>query len=867
MARRGRGAAGGRGGYGSTSGGTPKRPGTTGGTANRGTQAALNPGGGRSTDYRQGNVGRSRDQEMSEQEVVGFLGRKIVQAMNDEDGDLSDVREENFNYYVGKEYGSERDGYSKFVTRELLETVEWVLPSVLRVFTSGDKVVVFDPNGPEDEAQAEQETDITNYYVMKANKGKGFLALHDWFKDALMFPNGYIKAYIKEAVHTDVGRVTGVDAVGLQMLVDDPDVEILEQDSRMITVDVPIPPPPPAPPPQAGPPGAPPGPGGPPPGPGGPPPGPQGGPPPGPPPGAEPPNPPGVQQPNLQLIQGGPTQKEQVEVFDLRVRTTKDVMELRIEPVPGEEALIDPDLTTIDIDEADFSCHRVRKAYTDLVLEGYDPDELDQVGSSENYQWNDERVNRLFYEDEDPDTELDDDPSMRQFWVHECHAWFDNDGIGIAQLRRVVLIGDRVFENEETNYQPLVALSSILMQHKHNGMSYGDLVKDLQILISTLTRQLLDNIYKINVRRKVFSEDALTEDGSTMEAILNTQAEFIPVRGPAGNAFVPEPQQSIIGEILPVIEYAKEQIPLRTGVSPTAQIDPQQLQDVTATAFTGALDAASQRIEMLVRIFAETGVRALMQKVHQLLRSHWDIARAIKLRGEWVNVDPSGWRERTDMTVNVGLGFNNKQQQLALLVQLISMQKEAIAAGLSNPEKVYNALDKMVNAAGLGDVRQYFVDPKGPEYQPPEPPPPPPEAALAQAQAEALGQEQQRKGMESQAKSQLDQAKLQADERDKERRFQLDQADKQLEMKRLDAQIARDNREQAQAEAKLPHEIDNIEADTELKLAQAGKAKVDASATAVESSDAYKGAKEIVENESNEFTEVEGDDDAGNTET
>ena len=121
----------------------------------------------------------------------------------------------------------------------MLETVEWVLPSVLRVFTSGDKVVVFDPATAEDEAQAAQETDITNYYALKANKGKGFLALHDWFKDALMFPNGYIKAYIKESIHTDVGNITGVDAVGLQMLVDDEDVEILEQESRTILVEAP----------------------------------------------------------------------------------------------------------------------------------------------------------------------------------------------------------------------------------------------------------------------------------------------------------------------------------------------------------------------------------------------------------------------------------------------------------------------------------------------------------------------------------------------------------------------------------------------------------------------------------------------------
>jgi hypothetical protein len=421
----------------------------------------------------------------------------------------------------------------------------------------------------------------------------------------------------------------------------------------------------------------------------------------------------------------------------------------------------------------------------------------------------------------------------------------------------VVLIGDRVFENEETNYQPMVALSSILMQHKHNGMSYGDIVKDLQLLLSTLTRQLLDNIYKINVRRKIFSEDALTEDGSTMDAILNVQAEFIPVRGPAANAFVPEPQQSIIGELLPVIQHFSEEVAMRSGVSPQASLDPNVLQEVTATAFTGALEQASQRIEMLVRIFAETGMRFLMLKVHQLLRSHWDIARAVKIRGEWIDVDPNGWRERTDMTVNVGLGFNSKQQQLGLLVQLISMQKEAAAAGLSSPDKVYNALEKLVNAAGLGDVRQYFIDPKGDDYQPPQPPPPDGTEMLAKAQAEALGQEQQRKQMEAQQKGQLDAQKQQLDAQLAQGKQQSEQLDKQIVMKKLDAQIALDNRKQAEIEATGEYTRENIEADTDLKRSQSGKAQAEQHATAVESSDAFQEATEIVEREATQSIESE----------
>lgn len=839
---------------------------STGGTANRGTQSSLQPGGGH-TRARTDIAGRRLGLEMSENQIVGFLGRKIWQAMNDEDGDLSEVRQENFNYYVGKEYGTERTGYSSFVTRELLETVEWVLPSVLRVFLAGDKVVVFDPMGPQDEAQAEQETDITNYYVMKANKGKGFLSLHHWFKDALMFPNGYIKAYIKESIHTDVGTVTGVDAVGLQMLVDDETVEILEQTSRTIMVEAPAQP-------SAVPGGMPPGPPGAPPGQA-----PQQGPQP-PPTGAGPmgggagpgnPDPNAPPQggtaapPQLTAIPGGAPSKVPLEVFDLKIRTTKPIMELRIEPVPGEECLVDNDCVSLDLDEADFVCHRVRKSYTQLVLEGYDPDELDQVGLGEDYQWNDERTNRLFYEDEDPDAEDEDDPSMRTYWVHECYAWYDYDGDGIAEFRRTVLIGDRVFENEETNYQPMVALSSILMQHKHNGMSYGDIVKDLQILLSTLTRQLLDNVYKINVRRKVFSEDALTEDGSTMEAILNTQAEFIPVRGPAANAFVPEPTQSVVGELLPVIQHFEERVSMRSGVSPMAQLDPNQLQEVTATAFTGALDAASQRIEMLVRIFAETGMRFLLLKVHQLLRSHWDIARAVKIRGAWVDVDPQGWRERTDMSVNVGLGFNNRQQQMQMLVQMLSMQKEAMAAGLSDPKKIYNALEKLVNASGVGDVRQFFTDPESPEYKPPEPPPPPPEAMLAQAQAQALQQEQQRKGMESQQQNQLDQAELQLKAQAQQGQQRLAEMDKQIDLERIRGQNAIAQAELQDKARKTPHEVENIDADTDLKRAQARKAGVDASATAVESSEAYKGAKEIVANEDNEFNDVEGEDDAGSS--
>jgi hypothetical protein len=755
-------------------------------------------------------VNRSRETPMSDQQLTSFLGRKIYQAMNDEDGDLSDTRIDSLNRYLGELYGSERDGYSKFVTREVLETIEWVLPSVLRVFTGGDKVVVFDPVGPEDEPRADQETDVVNHMLMKANNGDGFLALHHFFKDALMFPNAYIKAYVDEKEQVTTHTIKGVDAVGLMLIDEDEANEIVEQDSYL--ADIPVsdmvlkqqalmqaqaqqPP-------------------------------------------AQPGQPPAPPPPPTEIDLGAPGKPTQtMELFDITYKKRETVRKLKIEAIPGEEALVDNDCTSTNIDTADFSCHRVRKTYTELVEMGFDRELLDDVGTYEDYQWNDERTNRLFYEDEDPDAEDEDDSSMRQFWMHDCYVWVDFNGDGVGEFRHITLIGSTIFVNEETDYQPMVSMSSILMQHKHNGMSYIDIIKDLQELQTTLTRQLLDNIYRINIRRKVISQDSLIEDGTTMEAMLNIAAEWIPVRGAAQNAIVPEQTPSIIGEILPVLQHMDDRKANRTGVNPQVSLDPDVLQQSTAGAFMGALEQASQRVEMLVRIFAETGIKQLMRKVHQLTRSYPDIAATIKLRGEWLQVDPESWRDRTDMTVNVGLGFNNKQQMTGMLIQLLNIQKEALPSGLTSEREIYNTLEKLIESANLGDATQYFKDPSAPGWQPPQPQPNPQDEVF-KAQAESLRGDLQRKNMEAQHKGQLDQAKVQSEIQTTGQKTTADMSAKQAELEIKSREIALKERELALKERELDFnmavkaeelavESRNTDADTSLKDEQALKTQID----------------------------------------
>lgn len=731
---------------------------------------------------------RKKNQEMSEQQIVGFLGRKIVQAMNDEDGDLSDVRKENLNYYLGAEYGDEREGYSSFVTREVLETVEQTLPSVLRVFLGGDDVVTFDPVGPEDEEAAKQETDITNYFVLKANNNGygGFLPFHHWMKDALMYPTAYIKVYMEECEKTDVQIYTGLNEFGVQAIANNPDAEILEQRSM------------------------------------------------------------------TQFLPTG----ELAEVFDLKVRTTRMVRQLQLRPVPGDECLVDNDLTSTNLDEADFVCHRNEKSFTQLVNEGLDPDELEQVGGEPHYQWNDERVNRMFYEDENPDASDEDDASMRMFWVHECYAKFDFDGDGLAEHRRVLLIGDKVFENEEIDYQPMVALSAILMPHTHTGMAYAELVKDLQLLNSILYRQVLDNIYKVNTGQHFVSEDSLTEDGSTMQALMNRQAEIIPVRGDPTMAAAARMHTPIIEDILPLMSELDSQIVKRTGVSPESALDANALQEVRQDVFANAMDRASQRLEMLTRIFAETGYRQVFTKAHQLLRSHWDIQKTVKIRGKWVNVDPQGWRDRTDLTINVGLGHSTKHQMLSMLVQMLSMQKEALPEGLATPSQIYNTLERLINAAGLGDPRMAFVDPDSEQYQPPEPPPPSAQDQLAQAQAQALMGEVQIKQQKTQIDAQQTMQRMQQDAQKSAQDMQLKQAELQVRTRELALREIELEQEGRLKAGELAAKIENIRADTQLKHANADKAMADAASTAVEAGETFAEAQRIVA-EGGEMSDME----------
>ena len=170
--------------------------------------------------------------KMRNSEVLALLGQLLENSIGYFEGNIGAERRTAFKYYLGKPYGNEIEGRSQVVTQDVLEVVENILPSLLRIFTAGEQIVKFDPQGPEDQQMAEQCTDYVNYIFMKDNPG--FMILYTMFKDALLQKNGFVKHYYKEIEKTKTEEYADLTDVEYNSLLIDDTVSVDEHDIKEV---------------------------------------------------------------------------------------------------------------------------------------------------------------------------------------------------------------------------------------------------------------------------------------------------------------------------------------------------------------------------------------------------------------------------------------------------------------------------------------------------------------------------------------------------------------------------------------------------------------------------------------------------------
>lgn len=411
-----------------------------------------------------------------------------------------------------------------------------------------------------------------------------------------------------------------------------------------------------------------------------------------------------------------------------------------VECVPPEEFLIARNAR--DLDNAEYVGHRSLKTMSELIEMGYDREDIEEHGNSaSSFELNTEaQVRNPALRNYLGGTGDNTDPSMRRYEYVESYIRIDKDGDGVAELRRVCTIGEAsyVLHDEVVDDVKFAVICPDPEPHMVIGASVADLVMDLQLIKSNIVRNTLDSLAQTIHPRTAYVEGAVNADDlmnvETGGLVRMTQPGMIQE---LGSTFVGQ-------QAMPVLAYIDDIRASRTGMSKASQgLDPDVLQSTTKAAVTATMSASQERLEMIARIFAETGVRRLFRGLLKEVIKYQDQARVIRLRNQWVKIDPRYWDAEMDVVVNVGLGTGSTEQKLQTLTMVAQKMEQIIGQyGPNNPivsvKQYRNVLAQIIELQGFKDASRYFneITPEI-EQQMAQPPQPQPDPTQILAQVEA----------------------------------------------------------------------------------------------------------------------------------
>jgi len=623
---------------------------------------------------------------IEDMEIIAQIEQQENIAYGVNDSALSNDRAEAIDYYLGQPFGNEEEGRSQVVSYDVQDTIESALPQLLKVFVAGDKVVQFDPKGPEDQEAADQETDYVNHVVMEKNEG--FKVFYVWFKDALLSKNGYVKVYSEEEEEEEEYDYKGLTDAQLQMLASDEKTEVLEHTAYAdpsVNMDI------------------------------------------------------LYQQAAMNGVD--PMTIMQPMLHDVKLKVTESKTEIYIDNVAPENIMVSVEVSGPNLQDATFVQHREVMQLASIA-EAFDKplEYIKSIMSDIRDTFEEESNARDIY-----DEEYDRAIAPEEGLVKDTYIKLD------GERYRVVVLGNTILYKEKCEYVPFACITPMIMPHRHIGRSYADLTMDIQLIKSTLIRGQLDNMYLANNGRYAISDRVNLDD-----MLTSRPGGIVRVDGDPGTGIMPLSHPPLPASSFGMVEYMDSMKEKRTGITAYNQgLDSNSL-NKTATGVAQIMNASQQRIELVARTFAETGVKELFKLVHHLVRTTLTKPDIIRLRNKWVEVDPREWKARKDLSISVGLGAGNKDQQLMHLTSILNMQKEAIAVGLTSPEKIYNALAKLTQNAGFKNPEEFWVNPANTPEQEGQSNKPSEAEIMVQGQLQIEQQKAQAQMMQEQERSKND---------------------------------------------------------------------------------------------------------------
>lgn len=569
--------------------------------------------------------------------LVTAIQRDISDAENYQDSVILPTVKERYEiYYADKDYYARKfprlSKVSSLVSTDVTDTIEWALPSLIKVFTGGDEVVTVQGSSEEDDKNAEIMQELLVYQLQRQNRF--FPILYNWMKDALITGMGIIKCYWDRKE----------------------DYQLLEQSMNMRAFQE-------------------------------------------------------LQAQNIKIQSvEGPDEFGILRVTYLSPYYVKNAPVL--ENILVSELLYSSDAKTLD--EANFVAHKkkVTMSYlrekeqqgiyanvdqiTPKPLTGILNDDIVEQAIGDNYQGMSQEA----------------DDARAEVTLYECYTKIDWDNDGVLE-DMIVTIVDDVILRVEPNYMgrhPFFAISPTKDPHRiWVKRSYAELIGELQDLKVALTRQIVQNIALTNDPKMILAEDAINIDDYVKGRAV--------IRKKANHAMQDVAMSMPVNQLSPYtyqfLEYIESQKENRTGITRYNQgLDANTL-NKTATGISQIMGASTQRLELIARMFAETGVYELFRFMIGLNQKFIDQETVIRLTNQELAISPDDLQGNFDLVVNAGISIASKESTQMMLQSMLTALMQVRAAGIPivTPDNVYNLFKKWIEAAGFKNYADYITDP------------------------------------------------------------------------------------------------------------------------------------------------------------
>ncbi|QVJ07712.1 portal protein [Vibrio phage vB_ValP_VA-RY-3] len=405
-------------------------------------------------------------------------------------------------------------------------------------------------------------------------------------------------------------------------------------------------------------------------------------------------------------------------VYNVNITRTRDAGRTEIICVAPEDFRVARMHNSVSLEKCRFCAHMMLKTKGDLLDDGFDPAVVEELEPND-FEYSQQTLYRFSMQGEvvEPANIANEDDPLYE--VAECYMYLDLDGDGVAEYVKVTVAGydnpTHVLDVEPIDSNPFISATAILMSHKLFGLSIYDRLKEIQLQKTSLWRNILDNMYLQNNQRTVAIEGQVNLDD-----LLVSRAGGI-IRAKTPNAVQPFTTPALPSDAYRMLDYLDQVRAGRAGVSPEGSVHDTAMGDgVGSQGLERLLSQKEELVGLMVRVFAETGIKPLCNKIRDILIRHRDVAEDYEFRGEWIKVTPSQWKARKRSTVRVGTGSGNRKEQAAAIGNILTMQEKVLqqpGQTLVTPKQVFNALNDLAKFSGMPGASAYFLDPNSPEGQ------------------------------------------------------------------------------------------------------------------------------------------------------